>query len=135
MYEYQNIINSKKNAYTLTNISFPYWKSFLHQRQTMLMRRWTAPSYPFHLSLHCTRFYWEVTGKPKKAIWLEQDECGFTEFEPYSFERENFHVCWSTGTHLCLHVEYRILHSSTTSINIRCCNKYLREYNATTRFK
>ena len=72
---------------------------------------------------------------PKRPIWAEQDECGFIEFEPFSCERENFHVCWSTGTHLCLHVEYRILHSSIPSINNRCCNKHLREYNATTRFK
>ena len=46
------------------------------------------------------------------------------EFEPFSYERENFHVCWSTGTHLFLHAECRILLLSTP-INNRCCYKYM----------
>ena len=48
---------------------------------------------------------------------------------------EIIYVCCSIGTNLCLHVECRILHSSTPTINNRCCHKYFGGNNAVPTFK
>ena len=34
---------------------------------------------------------------PKKTVWVEQDDYRFIEFEPFSYVRENFHLCVRTG--------------------------------------